>query len=94
VTAHPPAQPGEISRVLAWAARISRAGLRNVSPAEATAYLTAKANLLEHIAAKRARDGWASADIDAARQAAAGARAAADAARRAATRTATPEDQP
>lgn len=87
MTAQPPAQHGEISRVLAWAARISRAGVRNVSPAEVAAYLTAKANLLEHIAAERAAGGWSSADIDAARQ-------AADAARRAATRTVTPEDQP
>ena len=56
-----------------------RAGSR-ASAAEVAAYLTAKASLLERIAAGRGTEGWTSRDIQAARQAAAGARAAADAA--------------
>ena len=87
-----PVRPGEISDLIAWAARLSRTGLGNASPAEAAAYLTAKADLLERIAARREQDGWASRDIDTARQAAAGARAAADAARLAAAGITTPED--
>jgi len=79
VTAQP-ARPGEISDLIAWAARLSRAGVGNASPAEAAAYLTAKADLLDRITAERAAGGWASHDITAAREAAAGARAAADAA--------------
>ena len=77
-----PVRPGEITDLIAWAARLSRTGLGNASPAEAAAYLDAKASLLERIAAERAAGGWASRDIDTARQAAAGARAAADAAAR------------
>ncbi len=73
----PPARPGEISDLIAWAARLSRAGLGNASPDEVAAYLTAKAGLLERIAADRAAGGWTSHDIDTARQAAAGACAAA-----------------
>jgi len=84
VTGQPPVRPGEISDLIAWAARLSRAGLGHASPDEAAAYLTAKASLLDRIAAERAAGGWASHDIDTARQAAAGARAAADAATRAA----------
>ena len=72
-----PVQPGEISDLIAWAARLSRTGLGNASPGEVAAYLTAKASLLERIAAERAASGWTSHDIDTARQAAAGARAAA-----------------
>ena len=87
-----PVRPGEISDLIAWAARLSRTGLGNASPAEAAAYLAAKADLLERIAASREQDGWASRDIDTARQAAAGARAAADAARLAAAGITTPED--
>ena len=80
MTAHP-VRPGEISDLIAWAARLSRAGAGNASPAEAAAYLTAKAGLLQRIAAERAAGaGWASQDITAAREAAARARAAADAA--------------
>ncbi|MGH3235483.1 MAG: hypothetical protein ACRDOH_19985 [Streptosporangiaceae bacterium] len=75
-----PVQPGEISDLIAWAARLSRTGLGNASPGEAAAYLDAKASLLERIAAGRAAGGQSSCDIDTARQAAAGARAAADAA--------------
>jgi hypothetical protein len=91
----PPAvQPAEISRVLAWAARLSRTGLARVSPAEAAAYLNAKASLLERIAASRVTEGWASRDIAAARQAAAGARAAADAATLTAAGITPTEDQP
>jgi hypothetical protein len=87
-----PVRPGEISDLIAWAARLSRTGPGGASPAETAAYLAAKANLLEPIAASRGQDGWASRDIQAARQAAAGARAAADAAARAAGIT-TLEDQ-
>ena len=72
-----PVRPGEISDLIAWAARLSRTG-PGASPAEVAAYLAAKANLLERIAAGREQDGWASCDIQAARRAAAG---AADAAR-------------
>jgi len=87
-----PAWPGQISDLIAWAARLSRTGLGNASPAEAAAY-AAKADLLDRIAAGRAAGGWASRDITAARQAAAGARAAADAAaaRLAAAGITTPE---
>ena len=75
-----PVRPGEISDLIAWAARLSRTGLGNASPGEVAAYLTAKASLLERIAADRDTEGWTSRDIQAAREAAAGARAAADAA--------------
>ena len=74
-----PVRPAEISDLIAWAARLSRTGPGGASPAEVAAYLAAKANLLERIAAGRGQDGWADRDIDAARQAAAGARAAAGA---------------
>ena len=80
MTGQPPVRPGEISDLIAWAARLSRTGLGSASPAEAAAYLAAKADLLERIAAGRAASGWASHDITAAGEAAAGARAAADAA--------------
>jgi hypothetical protein len=76
VTAQP-VRPGEISDLIAWAARLSRTGPGGASPAEAAAYLAAKADLLERIAAGREQDGWASRDIQAARQAAAGAAGAA-----------------
>ena len=72
-------RPAEVSQILTWCARLTAAGSR-ASPAEAAAYLTAKASLLDRIAADRDTDGWASPDITPARQAAAGARAAADAA--------------
>ena len=72
-----PVRPGEISDLIAWAARLSRAGLGNASPDEVTAYLTAKASLLERIAAERAASGWNSHDTGTARQAAAAARTAA-----------------
>ena len=75
-----PVRPGEISELIARAARLSRAGAGNASPDKVTAYLTAKASLLERIAAERAAGGWASRDITAARQAATAARTAADAA--------------
>ena len=88
---HRPVRPGEISDLIAWAARLSRAGLGSASPAETAAYLAARASLLERIAASREQDGWARRDIDTARQAAAGARAAADAARPAAAGITTPE---
>lgn len=72
-----PVRPAEISDLIAWAARLSRAGLGSASPGETAAYLAAKASLLERIAAGRA-GGQSSRDITAAREAAAGARAAAD----------------
>ena len=50
---HRPARPGEISDLIAWAARLSRTGLGSASPAETAAYLAAKASLLERIAASR-----------------------------------------
>jgi hypothetical protein len=75
VTAQP-ARPAEISDLIAWAARLASTGPGGASTAEVAAYLTAKANLLDRIAASR--------DIQAARQAAAG---AADAAARAAGTT-------
>jgi hypothetical protein len=87
-----PAWPREISDLTAWAARLSRTGPGNASPAETAAYLAAKAGLLERIASERAAGGWTSHDITAARQAAAGARAAADAARLAAAGITTLED--
>jgi hypothetical protein len=76
VTAQP-ARPGEISDLIAWAARLSRPGPGNAGPDEVTAYLAAKASLLERIAAERAAGGWTSYDISTARQAAAAARTAA-----------------
>ena len=84
----PPVRPGQISGLIAWAARLSRTGAGSASPTEIAAYLAAKADLLERIAAGRATSSWASHDIDTAREAAAGARAAADAAARAAAITA------
>ena len=90
-----PVRPAEISDLIAWAARLTRArAARAASPAETAAYLAAKADLLDRIAASREQDGWASPDIHTARQAAAGARAAADAAagRLTAASTTTPED--
>lgn len=78
-----PVRPAEISELIAWAARLSRTGPGAASPAETAAYLAAKADLLDRIAASREQDGQPGHDIDTARQAAAGARAAADAAARA-----------
>ena len=72
-----PVRPAEIGDLIAWAARLSRAGPGGASPAETAAFLAAKADLLDRIAASREHDGWASHDITAARQAAAAARAAA-----------------
>jgi len=72
VTAVPAAQ---ISAVLAWAARLTAAPAGTI---ETAAYLTAKASVLERIAAERAAGGWTPADIAAARQAAARARESAD----------------
>lgn len=87
-----PVRPAEISDLIAWAARLSRT--RPASPAETAAYLAAKADLLDRIATSREQDGWASHDIQTARQAAAGARAAADTAagRLTAASITTPED--
>ena len=73
----PPVRPAEISDLIAWAARLSRTGPGSASPAETAAYLAAKADLLDRIAASREHGGWASHDITAARQAAARARTAA-----------------
>ncbi len=88
-----PVRPAEISELIAWAARLSRTGHGTASPAETAAYLAAKADLLDRIAASREQDGWASPDIQTARLAAAGARAAAAAAAgRLAAAIATPED--
>jgi hypothetical protein len=77
VTGRPAAvRPAEVSQILAWCARLTAVGSR-ASPAEVAAYLTAKASLLERIAASREEDGWARCDITAAREAAAAARLAA-----------------
>ncbi len=74
MTAVPAAQ---VSAVLAWAARLAAAG-RAAGTAETAAYLTAKAAVLEAIAAERARGGWSPEDTAAARDAAIRARKAAD----------------
>ena len=54
MTAVPAAQ---VSAVLAWAARLSAAG-PVAGTAETAAYLTAKAAVLEAIAAEREAGGW------------------------------------
>jgi hypothetical protein len=74
VTAVPAAQ---VSAVLAWAARLSAAGPQ-AAAAETAAYLTAKAAVLERIAAGREAGGWGPEDTEAARGAAVRAREAAD----------------
>ena len=71
-----PARPAEISELIAWAARLSRTGPGGASPAETAAYLAAKADLLDRIAASRDQDGQSSHDTGTAREAAVGARAA------------------
>lgn len=73
MTAVPAAQ---VSAVLAWAARLTAAGPA-ASAAETAAYLTAKAAVLERIAAEREHGGWSPEDTEAARDAAARARQAA-----------------
>ncbi len=73
MTAVPAAQ---ISAILAWAARLTAAGPA-AGTAETAAYLTAKAAVLEAIAAGREADGWPPEDIAAATRAAAKAREAA-----------------
>lgn len=74
MTAVPAAQ---VSAVIAWAARLAAAG-PEAGTAETAAYLTAKAAVLERIAAEREQGGWSPEDTEAARGAAARARAAAD----------------
>ena len=74
MTAVPAAQ---VSAVLAWAARLTAAG-PEAGTAETAAYLTAKAAVLERIAAEREAGGWSPQDAEAARDAAARAREAAD----------------
>jgi hypothetical protein len=77
VTGRPAAaRAAEISQIITWCARLTAAGSR-AGTAEVAAYLTATASLRERIAAERAAGGWASRDIQAAREAAASARAAA-----------------
>ena len=73
MTAVPAAQ---VSAVLAWAARLAAAGPA-AGTAETAAYLTAKAAVLERIAAEREKGGWSPEDTEAARDAAARARTAA-----------------
>ena len=58
-----PVQPAEISELIAWAARLSRTGPGGRCPAGTAAYLAAKADLLDRIAASREQDGWAGRDI-------------------------------
>ena len=72
MTAVPAAQ---VSAVLAWAARLAAAGPA-AGTAETAAYLTAKAAVLERIAA--GHGGWSAEDVTAAAEAAARAREAAD----------------
>ena len=79
-----PVRPAEISDLIAWAARLSRTRPGNASPTETAAYLAAKADMLDRIAAERAGGAQSSHDTGTARQAAAGARTTADAAARAA----------
>ena len=74
MTAVPAAQ---VSAILAWAARLTAAGPA-AGTAETAAYLTAKAAVLERIAAEREAGGWSPDDIAAAAEAAAKAREAAD----------------
>lgn len=74
MTAVPAAQ---ISAVLAWAARLAAAGPA-AGAAETAAYLTAKAAVLERIAAERAAGAWSPGEIADAARAAARAREAAD----------------
>ena len=74
MTAVPAAQ---VSAVLAWAARLAAAGPQ-AGTTETAAYLTAKAAVLERIAAQREDSGWSPEDTQAAREAATRARAAAD----------------
>jgi hypothetical protein len=66
VTAVPAAQ---VSAVIAWAARLAAAG-PEAGTAETAAYLTAKAAILERIAAEREHGGWSPGDITAAAEAA------------------------
>ena len=73
MTAVPAAQ---VSAVLAWAARLAAAGPA-AGTAETAAYLTAKAAVLERIAAERGHGGWSPEDVTAAAEAAARAREAA-----------------
>ena len=75
MTGQPAVPAAQVSAVLAWAARLAAAPAGTI---ETAAYLTAKASVLERIAAERAAGGWAPADIAAARQAAARARESAD----------------
>lgn len=65
-----------VSAVLAWAARLSADPAAGA--AETAAYLTAKAAVLERIAAERQAGGWSPEDVTAAAEAAARARQAAD----------------
>jgi len=67
----------QVSAVLAWAARLSAGPAGTV---ETAAYLTAKAAVLERIAAEREQGGWTPEDVTAAAEAAARARETADAA--------------
>jgi hypothetical protein len=75
VTGQPAVPAAQVSAVLAWAARLTAAPAGTI---ETAAYLTAKASVLERIAAERTAGGWTPADIAAARQAAARARESAD----------------
>ena len=65
-----PVRPGEISDLIAWAARLSRTGPGDASPAETAACLAARAGLLERIAASREQDGQSRRGTGTARQAA------------------------
>ena len=79
MTGQPAVPSAQVSAVLAWAARLTAAGPA-AGAIETAAYLTAKAAVMERIAAEREQGGWTPADTAAARQAAARARETADAA--------------
>ena len=77
MTGQPAVPAAQVSAVLAWAARLAAAGPA-AGTIETAAYLTAKAAVLERIAAEREAGGWSPEDAEAARDAAARAREAAD----------------
>lgn len=79
MTGQPAVPAAQVSAVLAWAARLTAAGPA-AGATETAAYLTAKAAVLERIAAEREQGGWTPENVTAAAGAAARARETADAA--------------
>ena len=80
MNAQQPAVPGRPGQRRAGLGRPPHRSRPRAGAAETAAYLTAKAAVLERIAAERQAGGWTPADIAAARDAAARAREAAGAA--------------